>query len=784
MSTKRVFLRISQADQTCIFFLDAGEGRSLQRSIHYPASLTNLYHNWRRLYGQFYRNLRGRPGHSGTGDVPPEDLRVKLAQAEVLLLNEFDTWLSDAELLPLRTQLAELAKANGGEPIALFLSCDNIDLERLPWEAWDVGQQFGAAQSIQIIRSPINIRYSAKTLQRQGRLRILAIMGDDTGLDFQHEYEALQALKTTKVADVQFIGWREGIAGEDLKDQITQALIDEGGWDILFFAGHSNETELSQGEIFIAPGQSLLMSELRPFLKQAQQRGLKVAIFNSCSGLNIAEALVDLGLSQVVVMREPIHNQVAQEFFLQLVQALANQQNIHTSLRSACQSLQGRLKFPSTHLVPSLYCHPDAPLFCARPVGVRAKLRQWKPTVWEAVGLMGLVVLSSSLNVQQALIDRRQWVQAIYRDATGQMPTTKPLVLLVQIDSDSIKNNRIEPVWPINKAYIGQLLNKAAEVRAPIVGLDYLLDRAQKEVDQSFSQTTQKLVAQGLPLVVGVDCRGETCQQPLTDLFPSSGVHYGSMGVLLATEGMNRSSIYAPLQNSSQSVLPLAYQLACLGPRIAAHPPASACQRSQRSPDSLTPSPITRLSYGFGQMWLHPLIDYSIDPQRVYQTLPAHQFLERSTTAPDLQDLQQQVLLIAPGLYDEAGVEHKNADRYGTPQAFRYWEPNMDQMPGGNIHAYLAYQWQNQLLIRPIPDFWLVLLAALSTKAFVIYCLNLLKKPYTWIILMVSLNLVIFISLQIYISFQILIPLLLPISTFSMYILLAMLKETGYAKRF
>lgn len=782
MSAKRVFLRISQADQLCIFFLDAGQGRSIQRSIRYPASLKNLYDNWRALYGRFYRDLRGRPGPSGTGDVPPEDLRVQLAQAEVLLLNEFDTWLSHAELLPLRTQLAELAKANGGEPIALFLSCDNIDLERLPWEAWDVGQQFGAAQSIQIIRSPINIRYSAKTLQRQGRLRILAIMGDDTGLDFQNEYEALKALKTNKVADVQFVGWQEGLAENDLKDRITQALSDVVGWDILFFAGHSNETELSQGRIFIAPGQSLLISELRPFLKQAQQRGLKVAIFNSCSGLNIAEGLVDLGLSQVVVMREPIHNQVAQEFFLQFVKGLASEQTIHASLRSACQYLQGRLKFPSTHLVPSLYCHPDAPLFQARPVGTRAKLRQWKPTVWEAIGLTGLVVLSSLLNVQQALIDRRQWVQAVYRDATGQTPAPKPLVLLVQIDSDSIKNNRIEPVWPINKGYLGKLLTQAAKMQAPIVGLDYLLDRPQKEVDQSFSQTTKKLVAQGLPLVVGVDCRGETCQNPLPDLFPSSGVHYGSMGLLLAAEGMNRSSIYVPLQDSSQSVLPLAYQLACLGPRSAAQPPAS-CQRSQGSPDWLTPSPITRLSYGFGQMWFHPLIDYSIDPESVYKTLPAHQFLETSKTSPDLQDLAQQILLIAPGLYDEAGVEHKNADRYGTPQAFRYWQSSMDQMPGGNIHAYLAYQWRNQLFIRPIPDLWLVLLAALIAKVFVIYCLNLLKNSYTWIVLIVSLNLVIFVSLQIYISFQILLPLLLPISTFSMYILLALLKETGYAKR-
>lgn len=56
------------------------------------------------------------------------------------------------------------------------------------------------------------------------------------------------------------------------------------------------------------------MQEIEGSLKIARKRGLQFAIFNSCNGINIAEFLINLGLSQVAVMREPIHDQVAQIF--------------------------------------------------------------------------------------------------------------------------------------------------------------------------------------------------------------------------------------------------------------------------------------------------------------------------------------------------------------------------------------------------------------------------------------------------------------------------------------
>ncbi|MBE9032940.1 CHASE2 domain-containing protein [filamentous cyanobacterium LEGE 11480] len=803
MSTKRVFLRVSQVGQTCLFQLDMGSGQSLQQSIQYPASLEHLYKNWRGLYRQFYANLsmeiRGRPVHSGVGNLPPEDQRMKLAQAEVLLLNEFYGWLSDGALLPIRRQLAKLAQSNGGEAVNLFLSCNHITLDRLPWEAWDIGQEFGAAQSIRITRSPINIRYELCTKRRRGKIRILAIMGDNTGLDFKAEYAALEKLRTTQVADVKFIGQQKRqLSSHTLKGKIIQALEDDLGWDILFFAGHSNETELSQGEISIAPQESILLSELRPFLKKAQQQGLRVGIFNSCLGLNIGEGLVDLGLGQVVVMRELIHNQVAQEFFLRLVKQLSQYEDIHTAVRSACQYLQSKrqLTFPSAYLVPSVYCHPDAPFFQAQPVGIRAKFQQWLPNRWEAVGLIGLALFSTSLNVQQHLIKQRQWVQAIYRDATGQMPKAQPPVLLVQIDPDSIDKNKIEKLRPIDKNYIGKLLSKAKQIKAPVVGLDYLLDRPQGQADEQFSQLVRRLTKKNFSLSVAVTCKEKTCQGPLKGLFPEQVVNFGSMDLMRIP---GRSSIYIPEPFLTPDFLPLSYHLACnhfaqknhansediaLSLPRCPTPQKLAKPNSQKtnSPDGLSIPTTKLISYRVGQMWLHPVIDYSLHPKVVYQTLPAWKFLELSPNSPKLKRLPQQILLIAPGLYDEAGVKYENEDHYAAPQAFQYWQESGSKMSGGQVHAYLTHHWLKDSMIVPIPDLWMIGVAAIFAKGVIIYRPKWLMKWRDWYLSLAILGFLSLINLQIYISFQILLPLILPTTIVGLYLFLNILRKLGYAK--
>lgn len=235
---------------------------------------------------------------------------------------------------------------------------------------------------------------------RRSRVRILAILGDDTGLNFQGDRQALRSLE--KIAKIELVNWQSGQTTSEIKTQIQEALSDPSGWDVLFFAGHSNETVMTGGEIAIAPGVSISVSEIAPQLQIAKAKGLQFALFNSCSGLSLANSLIDLGLSQVAVMREPIHDRVAQVFLIWFLQSLAQYQDVHDALICACEHLKQKqnLTYPSAYLIPSLFCHPDAKLFRIEPRGWKYRLKQWLPTRQEAIALSTFAVISLISPVQ------------------------------------------------------------------------------------------------------------------------------------------------------------------------------------------------------------------------------------------------------------------------------------------------------------------------------------------------------------------------------------------------
>ena len=286
-------------------------------------------------------------------------------------------------MLPIRIELTQALQQVTTE---LFITCESPDLDRLPWEIWNQSREFKSSHPLCIARQPATIRSQTGKVAKRSRLRVLVILGDETGLDFQVEKAALKDL--SRYAEVSFVGW-QGTADQTLRSRIRSAITDEVGWDLLFFAGHSNETALTGGELGIAPGESLALLEIVGDLKTAIDRGLQFAIFNSCRGLSIAQTLIDAGLSQVVIMREPIHNSVAQKFLIALLQQLISGCNIDAAMRSASNVLMNdsNLSYPSTHWIPSLFRHPASELFQCPPVDRFNIIKQWKPDRWEALAI-------------------------------------------------------------------------------------------------------------------------------------------------------------------------------------------------------------------------------------------------------------------------------------------------------------------------------------------------------------------------------------------------------------
>lgn len=805
-------LKVQQFDQLCAFELSWGKGQQLGVTFAYPDDLNFKYQEWQRIYLRFYNTkLRGKVEEIGSFTAPPVDWHSQLVQAEAQLLSEFHHWLRSAELHEVRAEIAQASRKYEHPNVDVFLTCNPLDLARLPWEAWEIGTEFSSSSTkIRIVRTPINRRETVyyPNLRRSGKARILVILGDETGLDFQAEKQAMIFLKS--VAEVEFIGWQPQESIPELKTKIVQAIASKTGWDILFFAGHSNETNLTGGEFGIAPNTALLISELEESLTIAKSRGLQVAIFNSCKGLSIANKLIDLGLSQVVIMREPIHNRVAEEFFLQFVQALAEYKDVHESLLAASRylKLEKNFTYPSAYLIPSLFRHPEATLFSLKPFGIKEFFKSLKPSRQEAIALSILLIISLLQPVQSFLLQRRVLVQAFYRQITSQVGNvaSPPPVLLVQIDEESIRKAKISNPKPMNRQYLASLVDRLTANNARVVGIDYLLDRPQEQGDRILAKSIQTAVGSSpsptlfvfagtsednlwlrvLPDIASLNwsLEGEIDNYPWymqllpPDDFQSQPWHFASLLAL----GHQLQQIPNAPQPKLDSKTDFFQQISDF--LKDSNKANQTILKSERTHVQL----VTALSYSLKQIWLHPIIDFSIPPEQVYRSIPAWQLLGNQAVT---QSLQQQIVIIAPGGYHEAGIVKDGDDTFQdseSPPAIKYWRNQENPInkskvfTGGQYHAYIVHHLLTQRLVVPIPDLWMIGIAILLGKT--IYLLRQ-RKQFSALQWLISPSIITglygLVSLQIYISATaILLPWFLPSITLWSYVLPTVFKKKSH----
>lgn len=856
-------LKVTQFDTLCQFELSWGESQSLTARLAYPRQLDALYEDWQRAYLNFYKSrtlltepidpvlldqpqtepnsLRARVV-TGGGITTQVDWKARLDDAEKLLLRHFHNWLWQGELREISRVIAiasqTLAETDAkpdarpdGRPdakIDVLLACDPIDLVRLPWETWEITDNLAAFGKIRIVRAPVNIRAAATALPRPGwkRARILAICCDDLGLNLRQERAILKSLEP--LVQVEFVGWSidQRQTAEQVQQAIIQAITDPQGWDILFFAGHSDETAMTGGRLAIAPGASMTIEELQVPLTQAKERGLQLAMFNSCRGLGIAAALMDLGLNQVLVMRERIHNQVAQDFLVQFARSLASFKDTQDAVRDATQWLKehhNQRKYPSAYLVPSLFRRPGSPPIRLSPPDWRQWLKRLLPqNRYELMAVLLLSALSLLPSLQLLLLDQRLLIQAHYRQVSGQIDRSQPTALaLIQIDDDSIQRDReeIRQINPMSHKYLARLIDRLVAADVQVIGLDYLLNRP--DPDQSLlADSIRQGTDQGVRFVFGKipTNTGGWLQTPpqIADPRNLHAQAIGSMG----------SDFHLPLIDPSEPLV-VSYWLArlhraCVEPEIASLEglsiafcqPGSIAEQEALAQAELTQttpqlyySAISSLAYRLGgQLWFHPIIDFSIPTQQAYTAIPAWKLLYQPD-APELQSLSQQTALIAAGGYEMAGIVPGDAfEKFPPPAAVRHWYEQSDprawhrEMTGGEHLGYVFENMRQQRFVMPIPDLLLVWLAAVAAKLVLI---GMARSPaYSnhpapavravphrsslfpsgrsqsrLLALAAGTALYGLISLQLYISAAILLPIVLPVSTFWTYILLSRLKN-------
>lgn len=327
---------------------------AIEKQGSFPPSpeLAQHYQNWQLSYHNLEESFRNdfrisiRQNQKTSSSDLIKDYVAECQQNADRLSQTFNHWLNSEEFRPLKDVLQQKLNPEE-ETLRLHIQTKNMQLHRLPWQLWDFFESYRYAE---LALSPPEYDRSAKPAPEilRTQVRILAILGNSQGINIQQDRAFLEKLPD---ADPIFLP-------EPTRLELDVNLRDEAGWDILFFAGHSHSQD-NRGKIFINQTDSLTIDQLKYALRTAVDRGLKLAIFNSCDGLGLARDLADLQIPQIIVMREPIPDAIAAQFLQHFLKAFAGGKSLSASVREARERLHPlEDRYPCASWLPALCQHP------------------------------------------------------------------------------------------------------------------------------------------------------------------------------------------------------------------------------------------------------------------------------------------------------------------------------------------------------------------------------------------------------------------------------------------
>ena len=441
---------------------DDGDRPSTEITGKLPATpqLPEIYHRWRLAYLNLGLRSRLEAEAVQVTNVSIIDDCHNAAQELYHILN---TWLQAESFRWLREKLLE--KLMPAEPVRIILQTQDILLQRLPWQLCDLFQRYPQAE----------IALSAPAYERTGQaaplpdqVKILAILGNSTGIDTQADRALLEQLPG---ATCKFLV-------EPQRQAFNEQLWSQG-WDILCFAGHSDsQANGYSGRIYLNRTESLTISNLKYALQTAVERGLKLAIFNSCDGLGLARDLAELHIPQIIVMREPVPDRVAQEFLKYFLAAFAGGKSFYLAVRAAREQLQGiEAEFPYASWLPVIYQNPaevpptwqqlHRPEASDRPI--RASKRNLRTVLLTSLATTALILGVRHLGILQPL-------ELLAFDQLNQLRPAigpDPRLLIVKVTEADIQAQQQEPgQGSLSDPSLQKLLQKLEKYQPRTIGLD------------------------------------------------------------------------------------------------------------------------------------------------------------------------------------------------------------------------------------------------------------------------------------------------------------------------
>ena len=352
--------------------------------------LEGLYEEWRKHHVGYGRSISRLELPNAQVEYSSADECLQSADSLVSYLNA--NWFSGDKLQFVKEWIRSrtLLKEDNSVPVFFEFKTDSpeqdILLRRLPWPSWDLFRELPNTEPV------LGMTVGEPTNPLIENIRVLVVLGsDEGGLDLDADREFVSTLREVG-AQVQYLSCPEP---EELYSELKK-----NPYDIFFFAGHSlSEEDQRGGTILLKPETRVPIDTLLESLRTAAKKGLRLAIFNSCDGLGLANTLLkNAQIPSVLVFREPVPDEVARKFLQCFLEEFSNGKPLFLSVREA----RNRLRFLETRSANPLPSASWLPVVCQNYSQPEIFLRPSKPrfnrsplvsNFAKAVGAVGAISL-------------------------------------------------------------------------------------------------------------------------------------------------------------------------------------------------------------------------------------------------------------------------------------------------------------------------------------------------------------------------------------------------------
>lgn len=313
-------------------FSTESDKKQLETQLPPAEEIPNSYERWKKIY-----NLLVQPDSRGFKSNQVTNISADICSEYAKSLREkLNQWL-----LPIKLQLEPAITSNTNIDIRLVVNTHGVTseptkniLHRIPWQECYLFDQHSSSELALSFKDYLQkTAVSTNKLKSEifRRIKIISIFGDSKNLDTETDEKLIIQLEK-RGAEIIYL--------KEPKRESLQKLWDEP-CDILFLAGHSESQEYGKkGIIGLNPQESLDLEEIPQTLKLAISKGLKLAIFNSCDGLGLAQRLADFNLPYVIVWQEPVPDKIAHKFLKFFLSSYAGGDSLFTAVLKARGKLQ------------------------------------------------------------------------------------------------------------------------------------------------------------------------------------------------------------------------------------------------------------------------------------------------------------------------------------------------------------------------------------------------------------------------------------------------------------